>query len=91
MYKGVGIRLHVGAFVFWIAGTLYIGLGTVADQVIFLAVLNIGKQALVVLGAAGFITVICHGVQGVHGVRSHTALHASAHAVADQTRHQLLF
>ena len=44
-----------------------------------------------VLGAAGLVTVIGDGEQGVHGVRSHTALHASAHAVADQTRHQLLF
>ena len=41
MYKGIRIRLHVGAFVFWIAGALYIGLGTVADQVVFLAVFNI--------------------------------------------------
>ena len=39
--------------------------------------------------AAGPVTVISNGEQGVHGVRAHASLHTSAHVLADQARHQL--
>ena len=41
MNKGIRIRLHVGSLIFGIAGALHISLGTVAYQVIFLAVFNV--------------------------------------------------
>ena len=83
MDKGVRVGLHVGAFVFGITGAFYVCLGTVADQVIFLAVFNVVQQPFVVLCTAGLVTVIGDGKQGVHGVRAHAALHASAYPVAD--------
>ena len=43
-----------------------------------------------ILGAAGLIAVIGDGEQGVQSVGAHAALHAAAHAVADQAGHELL-
>ena len=86
----VGIGLHMSALILGVAGALHVGLGAVADQIVLLAVGDVLEQTAVVLGAAGLIAVIGDGVQGVHGVGAHAALHAAAHAVADQTGHELL-
>ena len=86
----VGVGLHMGALILGVAGTLHIGLGAVAHQVVLLAVGDVLEQAAVVLSAAGLVAVVGDGVQGVHGVGTHAALHAAAHTVADQAGHQLL-
>ena len=80
----------MGALILRVAGALHIRLRAVADKVVLLAVGNVLEQALMILGAAGRVAVIGHGVQGVHGVGAHAALHATADTMADQTGHELL-
>ena len=80
----------MGALILRVAGALHIRLRAVADKVVLLAVGNVLEQALMILGAAGRVAVIGHGVQGVHGVGAHAALHAAADTMADQTGHELL-
>ena len=86
----VGVGLHMGALILGVAGTLHIGLGAVAHQVVLLAVGDVLEQAAVVLSAAGLVAVVGDGEQSVEGVRAHAALHTAAHTVADQAGHQLL-
>ena len=91
MEELIGVGLHMSALIFGVPGALYVGLGTVTDQVVLLAILNVLVQALVVLSTAGLVTVIRYRKQRIQCVRTHAALHTTAHAVADQTGHQLLF
>jgi len=91
MNKGIRVWLHVSSLVLGIAGAFHIGLGTVTYQVVFLAVFNIFQKSLMILCAAGLITVIGNGIQSVHGIGSHAALHTATYTMADQTGHQLLF
>ena len=86
----VGVGLHVGAFILGVTGALHVRLRTVADEVVFLAVGNVLEEALVVLRAAGRVAVKGHGIERVHRVRAHAALHTTADAVADKTGHELL-
>ncbi len=90
MNEGIGVWLHMGALILGVAGTLDVGLRTVADKVVLLAVLDVLEQTGVVLGAAGLVAVIGHGIQRVDGVGAHAALHTAADAVADETGHELL-
>ena len=86
----VGVGLHVCSLVLGVTGTLNVGLCAVADQILLLAVLDVLLETGMILGAAGLITVVGDGEQGVQGVRAHAALHTSADTVADQTGHELL-
>jgi hypothetical protein len=91
MEELIRIGLHMSSLIFGISGTLNVSLGAVADKVIFLAICDVLEQALMILGAAGLIAVICDGIQSVQSVRAHAALHTSAHTVADKSCHKLLF
>ncbi len=86
----VGIGLHMGALILGVAGALHVRLGAVADEVVLLAVLDVLEQTGVVLGAAGRVAVEGHGIQRVHRVRAHAALHAAADTMADEAGHKLL-
>ena len=86
----VGIGLHMCSLVLGVTGTLYVGLGAVADQVLLLAVLDVLLETGMILGAASLVAVVGDGEQSVQCVRAHAALHTSANAMADQTGHELL-
>ena len=86
----VGIGLHMGSLIFRVPGTLYVSLCAVADQIPLLAVLDVLLETVMILGAAGLVAVIGDGEQGVEGIGAHAALHAAAHAMADQPGHELL-
>ena len=90
MDKGIGVGLHVSAFILGVTRALHVRLRTVADKVVLLAVLDVLEQTGMVLSAAGLIAVIGHGIQGVDGVRAHAALHTTTDAVADEAGHKLL-
>ena len=86
----IGVGLHMSSLVLGVTGTLYVGLRAVADQILLLAVLDVLLETGMILSAAGLIAVVGDGEQSVQSVGAHAALHTSAHAVADQTGHELL-
>ena len=90
MHELVGVRLHMRSLILGITGALHVGLGTVADEVVLLAVLDVLVESCVVLSTARLVAVIGHGEQRVQGVGAHAALHAAAHTVADEPGHELL-
>ena len=86
----IGVRLHVRSLILGVTGTLDVGLCTVADQIVFLAVFDVFLKSLMVFGATGRVTVKSDRVKRVQGVGAHAALHAAAHTVADEPGHELL-
>ena len=89
MQEHIRIGLLVRSLILGVAASLDVCLCAVADQVILLAILEIFNKSVIVFGSGRLVAVIGSDCDRVQSVRSHAALHAAAHMVADQPCHQL--
>ena len=89
MQEHIRIGLLVSSLILGVAASLDVCLRAVADQVVFLAVLQIFEESVIVLGPCRLVAVIGYNSDRVQSVCAHAALHAAAHMVADQLGHQL--
>jgi hypothetical protein len=71
--------------------TLGVGHGTIAGEIIFLNIFQIGQETPMVFTPIFLVHVVCDNGKGVQGIHSHTALEAASGFATQEPAHFTLF